>query len=170
MDFGKEKLNIENKFFKMENGLFDWITETKELGKPERKILDAIIRRTNGYDRVEARISIRMFAEMTKMERRNVWTYVKSLLDKKIIFRRPGKKDKYGKPVYFYKINEKYRRYNHASTSENNASPDIELMPMPVMKTTTIKDINNIKDKNLRDSINKLKNYKKNSVTKKQPD
>ena len=170
MDFGEEKLNIENKFFKMENGLFDWITETKELGKPERKILDAIIRRTNGYDRVEARISIRMFAEMTKMERRNVWTYVKSLLDKKIIFRRSGKIDKYGKPVYFYKINEKYRRYNHASTSKNNASPDIELMPIPAVETTPIKDNNTILKKPIQDIVNKLKNYEKNSVIKKQPD
>ena len=160
MDFGEEKLNITKNYFKMENGLSDWITKTEELGKPERKIFDAVIRRTNGFDRVEARISIRMFAEMTGIERRNVWTYIKSLLDKKIIFRRPGKKDKFGKPVYFYSINRKYRHYTHASPSENNASPDIKLMPMPVVDTTPIKDSNTILKKPFQDLVNRAKNYK----------
>jgi len=160
MDFGEEKLNITKNYFKMENGLCDWITITGELGKPERKILDAVIRRTNGYDRVEARISDRMFAEMTGIGRRNVWTYVKNMLNKKIIFRRPGKKDKFGKPVYFYSINQNYRHYNHASPSENNGSPDIKLTPIPAVDTTPIKDSYTSLKKPFQDLVDKTKNYK----------
>ena len=156
-----EKLNITNNYFKMENELNEWITKTDKLGKPESKILNAIIRRTNGYNRVEARISIRMFAEMAGIGRRNVWTYLKMLLDKEIIFRRAGKKDKFGKRVYFYSINPKYRRYNYAKPSENNAKPNIKLTPMPAVATTPIKDSNTILKKPIQDLVNRAKNYKK---------
>ncbi|MCK5358411.1 MAG: replication protein [Elusimicrobiales bacterium] len=161
MDFGEEKLNIRENYFKMENELNEWITKTNKLGKPERKILDAIIRRTNGYNRVRARISIRMFAKMANIDRRNVWTYIQMLLNKKIIFRYPGKKDKFGKPVYYYSINPKYRRYNYAKPSENDVKADIKLTPMPAVAITPIKDSDTTLKKETQDLVNRVKNYKK---------
>ncbi len=156
-----ERLNIVNNFTKVENGLLEWKARTKKLGKPERQILEAIIRKTNGYNRVEAKISIRLFAKITGIERRNVWRYIKMMVEKEIIFRQPGEKDKYGKRIYHYSINGKYRRYNYVRLSQIDAKAVINPTPPAVVEQTSIKD-NNVKKRykeNIRNIMDKCNNF-----------
>ncbi len=107
--------NTKKGFTRIEHPLYNWLISAK-LGGPELKIVHAIIRRTNGYGRSEALIALRLFEKMTGIGRRNVWTYLKKLLNKRVILRKRGPKTKYGKPVYYYSINKELCHLEYVRT------------------------------------------------------
>lgn len=135
MKQGEPRIKIKNKFTMIENDLYEWTIKTKRLCFPESKIVDAIIRKTNGYHKFEAQMSYRYIEKMTGIHRRNVEKYIKTLIFKNIIDRRKGPKKKYGKPVYIYKINKEHCRLPGVSTDVNGT-------PEPGIREMTNKETN----------------------------
>ncbi len=122
-----------------ENQLLNWLAHTNQLSKPQRKIFDLLLRRTNGYHRNEALMSFRFIERMTGIDHRNVGKPLKDMLYKDIISRRAGPKLKYGKPVYIYRINKEYCRRPDVST-------DIDGITETDVREMSIKEINILKE------------------------
>jgi phage replication O-like protein O len=140
--------------------LYEWAMASG-LSKQELNIIHAIIRQTNGWNqRKEAPISNRLFGEMTNTHHWNASKVIKKLLEKELILRRPGEKMKYGKPVYYYRLNKHLCRLQNAS-QENcrtvDASTAVNSTPQPAVNNTAIKETNKIyKNQNL---VDKCKNF-----------
>ena len=141
-----KKLQSNNNFTKYPNKILDNILASR-FGLLESKIIHAIVRRTYGYHRREAEISLRMFEKIINTDHRNIHPVIKKLVDSEIIYQTEGTKMKYGKPVYKYSINEEsYHRWNTS---------------IGIVKTTEA-GINNIpikyKKKNLKERVKSLAN------------
>jgi phage replication O-like protein O len=74
---------VEDGFTKIANEIMDAFCKTRIPGE-ERQVLDAIFRKTYGWNKCEDHISMGQIATMTRMKRPNVARAIKSLLSKKI--------------------------------------------------------------------------------------
>lgn len=111
-------------YTKIANDLLDAILLC-DLTKHEFKITVAIIRKTYGWNKKVAAISVSTFQVMTGIDRRHVARAIKSLIDQGYIGRVEGAKMKYGKPVYNYWIIKKsYCQYGNR-TIANTATEAI---------------------------------------------
>ncbi|MFA5248000.1 MAG: replication protein [Patescibacteria group bacterium] len=155
--------NDKERFLKLRYGLYDWFMSNR-FREPKSKVFFAIVRLTDGWNKSEAIINERQLAKITKINSRNVGRYLKYMLNKRILFRRDSGKKKYGKTMYFYKINSHIRHpkdgseENHHSEDGNTAIP---LTAKTAISEMAIKDIKEIKNKAVQESMDKLKNYKK---------
>ncbi|MDD4901182.1 MAG: replication protein [Patescibacteria group bacterium] len=163
MDIPAKNSNFDGGFTMIERELYDWTIAAK-LGGPELKIVHAIIRQTNGYNRrPEAPMSFRFIAKMTGIDHRNVEKKIKKLLAKKIILRRVGDKMKWGKSVYIYRINKMTCRLPNASKEHCRVADDsavVKNTPAAVVNETPIKEIKKIYKPEIQAIMDKLKNYK----------
>lgn len=102
-----------NKNFTMfPNEIYDNLLPSKFTLR-EIKVILAIIRRTYGYQRTEAEISLRMFEKITNIDHWNIHKVIKKLIDSEIIFQTSGAEMKFRKSVHKYSINtESYHRWN----------------------------------------------------------
>lgn len=106
---------LEDGFMRVSNFLTEGIL-LSNLTKDELKITLAIMRRTYGYGKKMAPISISIFQVMTGIDRRNVVRALNSLLETNRIGRSTGAKMKYGKPVYnYWIIKQGYCQYDNSS-------------------------------------------------------
>ena len=144
--------------------LYEWAMASG-LCKQELNVIHAIIRQTNGWNqRKEAPMSLRFIGGVTNTHHRNVDKTVKKLLNKKIIFRRAGEKMKYGKPVFIYRLNKHLCCLQNASQKNCrtiDASTGVNSTPEPAVSYTPNKDTKHIKNKEVKDKMEKLFSYKK---------
>jgi phage replication O-like protein O len=128
----KDNPQLEDGYMRIANYLTEGIL-LSNLSKDELKITLAIMRRTYGYGKKMAAISVSLLQAMTGIDRRNVARALNSLLETQRIGRSQGAKMKYGKPVYNYWIIKKgYCQYDN-STMGNTTTETIVNM-------TTIKE------------------------------
>jgi len=120
-----------------------------DLTKDELKITIAIMRRTYGYDKTTASISVSLFQALTGIDRRNVVRALTSLIDNGRVGRSTGAKMKYGKPVYNYWIIKK-------GYCQCDNSPIVNTTTEAIVNTTHIKERNKYLKKGKKALVDKL--------------
>ncbi len=154
-------------FMLIEHNLSKWLMAA-DLGKLEHRIVLAVIRQTIGYHREEAEMSFRFIGKMTKMHHWTVENQIENLVNKKILLRREGKKMKWGKKIYIYRLNNSIWRSFNASQEKhfkNNASTDAYLTPETGVNNTPNKETKKTYNKYIQPFVDKLTNYKKGNGT-----
>ena len=101
---------VEDGYTKIANELQDYFCRYRIPGE-ERQVLDSIIRKTYGWEKIEDAISLSQFVEMTGMKKPNIIGAIKSLLSKKIII--VIQKD--NRNGHIYKINKDYETWQPLS-------------------------------------------------------
>jgi phage replication O-like protein O len=97
---------VENGYLKIATELWDALIRYRLPGE-QRQIVDAIIRKTYGYNKKQDAISLSQFVKMTGCKKPNIIRSIKSLLSKKIIV--VIKTD--NKIAHVYKINKNYQSW-----------------------------------------------------------
>lgn len=139
---------IEDGYTKIANYLLEYIMSVN-ISKEELLIALAIIRKTYGWSKKEAIISVSHFSELTGLDRRNAVRAIKGLLDKGLIFRKKDKKLKYGKPVYKYRLEKKsWCQYDNRAIVNRTTEA--------IVNRTTIKESKKILKKGRKDLVDKL--------------
>ena len=139
---------LEDGYTKISNLLLEDIMRAK-ISKEELLIALAIVRKTYGWNKKEAPISTYHFSDLTGLNRRNAIRGIKKLLDKDLIKRKKGKKLKYGKPVYNYRLEKKNWCQWDARASVNRTLE-------PSVNRTHIKEKKEILKKGRDDLLKKL--------------
>lgn len=101
---------IENGHVKIATELWDALIRYRLPGE-QRQIVDAIIRKTYGFNKKEDAIALSQFVKMTGIKKPNVVRSIKALLSKKIIS--VIKND--NKPAHVYRINKNYSSWKPLS-------------------------------------------------------
>ena len=107
----------ENGYFKIANEIWDALCKIRIPGEA-RQVLDAIIRKTYGWDKEEDKISLSQISEMTGIKRQNVPRAINRLIQMQIVIKND---DSF---INSYKINENYELWQSVINTDNNSKCD----------------------------------------------
>jgi phage replication O-like protein O len=121
---------------------------SSKFGALEIKVILAIIRRTIGYNKEYAEISLRLFEQMIKTNHGNISKVLDRLSDNEIIIRIKGAKINKHNTVHKYAINaESFHRWHTRKGLSSTPKSDVSDTPIKYKKNILKKGVNWLVDK-----------------------
>lgn len=124
------KNNSKRGYTKFYNDLLEDLYSSK-FGSLEIKVILAIIRKTYGYRKEYAEISLRLFGKMIKTNHGNIFRVLERLVNNEIINRIEGVKIKKYNTVHKYAINEESLHRWHTRKGLSN-TPETGVSNTPI--------------------------------------
>lgn len=109
---------VEEGYTRIANELYEAIIQT-QMTVGSRKVLDVIIRHTYGYNLTSKAIPAKVFVDMTRIKRPNIYRALRELSKAKIIFIENG----------VYKVNKSYLEWSECIRTDTGVSTEIHKEP-----------------------------------------